>query len=48
MGINMRNNVVYARTCLKGSNLNEQIDIINQYDKKSSIKCKKISIFRNN
>ena len=37
MGIYMRNNVVYARTCLKGSNLNEQIDIINQYVKDNNI-----------
>ncbi len=33
----MRNNVVYARTCLKGSNLDEQMNMINQYAKDNNI-----------
>ena len=40
----MKNNVVYARTCLKGSNLNEQIEIINQYVKDNNIEISNYNI----
>lgn len=37
MVIDMRNKVIYVRTCLKGSNLDEQIEMINQYIKDNNI-----------